>query len=180
MREEHTMDINTNIWQSLFIIVKIIFALTISSCSSTSKIQKVSESESHFKDAVYEGRDFYIAEENVEGEQYRIFHQASTGFSGTSGIRNSAIIRAKKFCREMDGDKVMFKVSEHTAKPPYILGNFPRIEIIFVCADRKQKPQVIKDNTGRYDQLKKLKELLDSGAITREEFEVEKKEILSR
>lgn len=163
---------------SKFCVIAI--AISMSSCSTTSQIQKVSESESHFKGAVYEGQDFYIADEEAEGEQYRIFHQASTGFSGTSGIRNSATIRAQKFCRGMEGDKVMFKVSEHTAKPPYILGNFPRIEIIFVCRDREQERMSTQEELHRYDQLAKLKALLDSGAITKEEFEIEKKKLLSK
>jgi hypothetical protein len=145
-----------------------------------SEIEKVSESESHFKGAVYEGHDFYIAENKVGGEQYRIFHQASTGFSGTSEIRYSATIRAKKFCSEMSGDKAMFKVSEHTAKPPYILGNFLRIEIIFACVDRKIKLPVISDDNDKYDQLKKLKELFDSGTLTEKEFKEEKKNLLSK
>ena len=162
----------------LFCTIQISLAFLISSCSSMSEIQKVSESESHFEGAVYEGRDFYIAEKNVAGEQYRIFHQASTGFSGTSGIRKSAIIRAKRFCMEMNGDKVMFKISEHTAKPPYIFGNFPRIEIIFVCVNRKNELPAISGNNDKYDQLKKLKELFDSGALTEKEFKAEKKEIL--
>ena len=77
--------------------------IILTGCSSTSDIKKVSESESHFKDAVYKGRDFYVTDESVEGETYRIFHQASTGFSGTSGIRKSATVRAQKFCKEMGG-----------------------------------------------------------------------------
>ena len=145
-----------------------------------SNIQKVSESESHFKDAVYEGKDFYIAEETPEGEQYRVFHQASTGFSGTSGIRKSATVRAQKFCKEMDGDEVMFKLSEHTASPPYVFGNFPRIEIVFVCVERKTSVPVFGDNTNKYDQLEKIKSLYDDGVLTKEEFELEKKKILSR
>ena len=106
-------------------------------CSQKSMIEKESESTSHFKGAVFEGKDFYISDLAPRGERYRIFHQASTGFSGTSGIRRSAISRANKFCSEK-GDKItMQKISEHTASPPYIFGNFPRIELIFVCVDSK-------------------------------------------
>ena len=122
--------------KSISVAVLVSLSFVVTACAVTSDIQKVSESESHFEDAVYEGRDFYIADEKVEGEQYRVFHQASTGFSGTSGIRQTATLRAQKFCNEMDGDKVMFKVSEHTASPPYVFGNFPRIEIIFVCVSK--------------------------------------------
>ena len=179
-RDNKTMGREMNTRKVIAIASLVTISALVSSCSSMSEIQKVSKSESHFKDAVYEGRDFYIAEENVKGERYRIFHQASTGFSGTSGIRNSATIRAKKFCREMSGDKVMFKESEHTAKPPYVFGNFPRIEIIFACVDRKEKYLQTDSKSDKYDQLKKLKELYDSGALTHEEFQTEKKVILSR
>ena len=162
-------------------IFLILVAIAASGCSSSSDIRKVSESESHFEDAAYEGRDFFVAEEKIEGEQYRVFHQASTGFSGTSGIRHSATVRAQSFCKEMDGDKVMFKVSEHTASPPYVLGNFPRIEIIFVCVERDTlEAEASTMESSKYDQLEQLKALYDDGALTKEEFEIEKQKVLSR
>ena len=80
----------------------------------------------------------------------------------------------------MKGDKVVFKVSEHTAEPPYVLGNFPRIEIIFVCQDRGKEDQVEKPNkSDLYTELKNLKDLKDSGILTQEEFDMQKKKILS-
>ena len=66
-------------------ILFVAIVLFISGCASASKIEKVSESKSHFEGVAYEGRDFYISDEFIEGEQYRVFHQASTGFSGTGG-----------------------------------------------------------------------------------------------
>ncbi|MEN8206937.1 MAG: hypothetical protein ABFS24_13125 [Pseudomonadota bacterium] len=57
---------------SVAVLVSLVFV--VAACAVTSDIQKVSDSESHFEDAVYEGRDFYIAEEKVEGEKYRVFH----------------------------------------------------------------------------------------------------------
>lgn len=157
-------------------VVAIIF---MAGCSTASNIEKVSESESHFDGAVFQGRDFYIAEDEIEGERYRIFHQASTGFSGTGGIRSTAQRRAEKFCRQKGNGKKMLTVSEHTAAPPYILGNFPRIEIIFVCIDPEGQQVSVQAVTDKYEQLGKLKDLLDSGALTQEEFEFEKKKLLS-
>ena len=161
----------------LKMILIIASAVFVSGCASTSKIEKASESKSHFEGAAYEGRDFYIADEIIEGEQYRIFHQASTGFSGTGGIKRSAENRAISFCKEME--KTMITVSEHTAAPPYVFGNFPRIEIIFVCADPKKEAKLIEVTTDKYDRISKIKELLDSGALTEEEFNFEKKKILA-
>jgi hypothetical protein len=42
-------------------------------------------------------------------------------------------------CRRVHGNrkgKAMESISETTATPPYILGNFPRIEIVFDCIDK--------------------------------------------
>ena len=83
-------------------------------------------------------------------------------------------------CNSMGGDKVMFKVSEHTASPSYILGNFPRIEIIFVCVERELPDPIVVDNSNKYDQLERIKSLYDDGVLTKEEFDHEKKDILSR
>lgn len=129
---------------------------------------------------MYQGRDFYISEEDVEGDRYRVFHQASTGFSGTSGIRRTATQRASEFCRILGHDKIMLTVSEHTASPPYILGNFPRIEIIFVCIDKENNHAITKSTIDKYDRLSKIKELLVNGVLTKEEFNLEKKKILSK
>jgi hypothetical protein len=162
---------------NLKLYFSVAFIVLVSGCSHMSAIEKASESESHFKDAVYKGRDFYISDKVIEGEKYRIFHQASTGFSGTGGIRSTAKNRAATFC--LGKGKEMITVSEHTASPPYILGNFPRIEIIFVCVDPEKERALIKETTDKYEQLSKLKSLLDSGALTEEEFKLEKKKILS-
>jgi hypothetical protein len=40
-----------------------------------------------------------------------------------------AVQRAKEFCDRKG--KVMESLTERTANPPYILGNSPRIEIVF-------------------------------------------------
>lgn len=59
------------------------------------------------------------------------------------------------------------------------------IGLVMIAAIPVKKQQInkeegIADNTDKYDQVKKLKELLDSGAITEEEFNREKKRYLSR
>ena len=46
--------------------------------------------------------------------------------------------------------------------------------------DSPEKERVlIKETTDKYEKLSKLKSLLDSGALTEEEFKLEKKKILS-
>lgn len=159
------------------IIISLLGAVVIG-CSSMSPIEKESEGKSYFEDAVYKGRDFYVSPQEIEGERYRIYHRASTGFSGTGGIRRTATQRANRFCQDL-GKKRMLTVSEHAAAPPYILGNFPRIEIIFVCVDETIAQSSAKAATDKYDRIVKIKELYDSGALSKDEFEAEKKKILA-
>lgn len=57
-----------------------------------------------------------------------------------------------------------------------IAGNFPRIEIVFVLIDKKVNVTNTKED--KITRLEKLKKLLDDGALTKEEYEKEKKKIL--
>ena len=71
-------------------------------------------------------------------------------------------------------------VGDRTGTPPYILGNFPKIEICFVCTDTKPdqaaQASVQKDV---YAELLKLDDLRKKGLLTDAEFEVQKKKILA-
>ena len=145
-------------------------------CATASPIQKANESESAF--GFFGDKPKMVSENISEGEQYRIYHRAATGFVSIQSIRNSAEKRATDF-RERK-HKAMEVVSEQQSNPPYILGNFPRIEIIFVCADKLNvtAPSTFEDT--QYIKLNNLKKLLDNGVITKEEFEKGKNKILNQ
>lgn len=52
---------------------------------------------------------------------------------------------------------------------------------LIVGRSMKKNPEVTgEDLSQKYDQLAKIKELLDSGAISQEEFDIEKQKILNR
>ena len=46
--------------KSISIALLVTLSFVVAACAATSDIQKVSESETHFEDAVYEGRVFFI------------------------------------------------------------------------------------------------------------------------
>jgi len=73
----------------------------------------------------------------------------------------------------------MESLSETVATPPYILGNFLRIEIVFDCID-KPAALTVAPPADKYTKLAKLKQLLDSGAITQAEFESKKAKVLAQ
>jgi hypothetical protein len=111
-------------------------------------------------------------------ETYRVFNQAATGFTSLQSVREDTEQRATAFCDRKG--KVMESVRETTSTPPYILGNFPRIEIVFDCVE---KPTFTASSTGedpKYTKLVNLKKLLDGGIITQAEFDREKAKILGQ
>jgi len=151
--------------------------LALTGCAKSSTIQRADNSESEFDSAVlYEGEKYSVGEDVEGAVEYRIFHQASTGFTSLQSIRVSATKRAEDFC-EGKG-KTMQAIKERTSVPPHILGNWPRIEIIFACVDKQKIEMPLQTNDDKYGQLRKLKSLLDDGVITQEEFELEKDKIL--
>lgn len=149
----------------------------MTACSTASTIKKASESKSGFDDAVYEGEESIVNNDISDEDAYRIFHQAATGFVSIQSIRGSAEKRANIFCEKQG--KVMQAIRERTSSPPHILGNFPRIEIVFVCVSPNKTESIVRDND-KYEQVKRLKSLLDDGALTNEEFQNEKKKLLSK
>lgn len=64
-------------------------------------------------------------------EQYRVFNQAATGFVPMYAIRRNAEKRAGEFCQNKG--RTVRLVQERKSVPPYMLGNFPRIEWVFEC-----------------------------------------------
>jgi len=81
---------------------------------------------------------------------------------------------ATEFCSRKA--KIYRGVSETAAVPPFILGNFPRVELQFECVDAPP-PQRALDPTP-YEKLATLKQLLDNGTLTQAEFDREKSKIL--
>lgn len=141
-------------------------------CSTAGTIESTSDGESEFEGAAFDGELSIVNEPTPDAESHRVFHQAATGFVSVQSIRQTAERRVDDFC-ERQGKSVRV-LSERTSKPPHILGNFPRIEIEFECiaVEKKTAP------SSKYDELAKLKKLLDSGAINESEYEAEKAKLL--
>jgi hypothetical protein len=155
----------------------LIIVVLLVGCSTASPIQRADKSNSAFEGAVYGGEAHAINDDIPENVKYRIFHQGSSGFTSVQSVRVSATERAGVFCAR--AGKVPQVITEHTSTPPHILGNFPRIELIFVCVDDPKIANTSASKDVKYERLKTLKALLDSGTITQQEFEAEKRSLLS-
>ena len=149
-------------------------------CGVTSPIERADTTPSHFASAVYKGTTRVVRPATAGVESYRVFIQGATGFVSMSAVREDAEQRADAYCKARD-DRRWDAIEETTADPPYILGNFPRIEIVFQCLSKSQGLDAMRVSGGdpTLSKLAELKRLLDSGAITQAEFVSLKAKILA-
>lgn len=87
-----------------------VFVLILSGCASNSGVVQM-------------GQDTFM-----------VSRQAATGFSGSGSLKAEAFGEANQYCAAQK--KTMQVVSTHEAAPPYILGNFPKAELQFMCLDK--------------------------------------------
>jgi hypothetical protein len=63
-----------------------------------------------------------------------VSRQAATGFSGLGTLKADAFQEANQYCVSQNKNIQVVNTSE--TSPPYVLGNFPRAEIQFMCLDK--------------------------------------------
>ncbi len=68
-------------------------------------------------------------------DTFFVSRQAATGFTGSGTLKAEALTEAGKACGALG--KSVSVMRESSAKPPYILGNFPKIEITFKCVQSR-------------------------------------------
>lgn len=80
-------------------------------------------------------------------DTYMVSRQAATGFSGSGTLKAEALTEANEYCVRLG--KIMQVVHIEEARPPYIMANFPKAEIQFMCLDRNDaelsRPKFKKD-----------------------------------
>ena len=67
-------------------------------------------------------------------DTYFISKQAATGFTGLGSLRGDAMRDAYSQCSKTD--KSVEVTNTDQSNPPYLLGNFPRVDITFRCVTR--------------------------------------------
>ncbi len=66
-------------------------------------------------------------------DTFMLSRQAGTGFAGLGNLKADACREASKFCTKQG--KLLQVVYTSESQPPYILANFPRVEVQFMCLD---------------------------------------------
>lgn len=153
-----------------------ILTASLAGCAVSGSIQPVAKSKSGFEGALYSGETTVINAPSPGTEAFRVFNQGSTGFVSVEANREDAEHRARRFCEQRQ--QTLRPLQETVSKPPHVLGNFPRSELVFECVS---KDFSISSSTARakYEKLSVLKKLLDDGTLIQAEFASEKSKILS-
>ena len=71
---------------------------------------------------------------SVGRDMFMISKQAATGFGGMGNLKAKALTGARLHCAAQNQNFEV--VSSTESKPPYILANYPRVEITFRCIPR--------------------------------------------
>ena len=66
-------------------------------------------------------------------DTYMVSRQAATGFSGLGSLKAEALQEANNYC--VGHNKALQVVNTIEAQPPFILGNYPKAEVQFLCLD---------------------------------------------
>jgi hypothetical protein len=70
----------------------------------------------------------------VSSDTYIVSRQAATGFHGMGALKADALREAFAKCSLYGKDVDIIETND--AEPPYIMGNFPKTEIIFKCVKK--------------------------------------------
>lgn len=146
-------------------------------CSSATPIQEVQNSVSAFDGAFFDGEITEVSRNTASLIEYRLYQHGSDGFEGGSPVRYKAESRANIFCKQRN--MAARTIREQAAVPPYILGNFPKIELTFVCEPSTLRIMTETASGAKWQQLEALANLLERGVITEQEFKTEKAKIMA-
>ena len=68
-------------------------------------------------------------------DTFMVSRQAATGFSGSGTLKAEAFQEASQYCARQN--KLLQVVHTSEARPPYVMGNFPKAEIQFMCLSER-------------------------------------------
>jgi hypothetical protein len=64
-------------------------------------------------------------------DTFVVSRQAATGFSGSGNLKGEALTEADQYCAGQNKSLLVTNTKE--AAPPYVMGNFPKAEVQFMC-----------------------------------------------
>ena len=145
-------------------------------CASNPPVQAVASSKSQFEGAAYGGETAELEKPTPGAEVYRAFYQGGSGFVSSSSVRETVEEMATKHCARKG--KAARPLQETTSKPPHVLATFLGWNCYSSAPTRFPVSPASAPPVDKLGQIERLKKLLDSGALTQQEYDREKAKIL--
>jgi hypothetical protein len=108
----------------------ILLVIGLASCATSSPIARFNGREPYFNSAPRLMNHYYPL-----SDIYTVYQRAGSGFESIESIRSKVERRADIFADRQN--KSFIVLGENISEPPYILGNFPRIQIVFALIDKQ-------------------------------------------
>jgi len=124
--------------RTLPVAAAVAVAVLLSSCVGAPPIQPAATSKSHFEGNDYPGDTLTLDRPTPGEETYRVFEQGNTGMVSLQSVRAGAEEKARAYCNGKG--RAMHGLVETAARPPYIQGNFARVELVFECIAKPVAP----------------------------------------
>jgi hypothetical protein len=64
-------------------------------------------------------------------DSFMVSRQAATGFSGSGNLKAEALSEAGQYCASRN--QILVVTNSKEVGPPYVMGNFPKAEVEFMC-----------------------------------------------
>lgn len=126
----HYFNIIMKKYLSKLCLLGLVLTIILISCATSSPIARLSESKGYFRE---EPR--LISNNYPKSNIYTLYEKGATGFVTISSLRSNLERRAEIFASRQN--KSFIILGEKISEPPYILGNFPRIQIVFALIDKQ-------------------------------------------
>jgi hypothetical protein len=115
-------------------------------------------------------------------DSYLIMRTGKTGFVSSSSLQKKAYKEASDYCAKKSLVMQTISMDSKRARP---FGGFPEATLRFRCVSAQRSSAspgtaATENANDKYAQLERLKRLLDSGALTQEEFDREKAKLLEQ
>lgn len=118
----------------IIIFPVLVALLSFSGCSQNLAVQQYSKSGSHFNNPTtlnsrsYPDKDIYV-----------VYKKGKTGASSMENLRSECQSQIASFAKRMGRSYVI--LGQQSSNPPFLLGNYPRVEIVFALVDLQKVPE---------------------------------------
>jgi len=113
----------------------VVAAVLLASCAGAPRVQLAAASKSRFEDATYAGETVTLGKPTPGEEAYRAFQEGATGFVTLQTVRSGVQETATAYCDRQG--KAVHALVETAARPPFIAGNYARVELVFECVGKR-------------------------------------------